>query len=181
MKLYEILSTNEAILNELGPDLNDRRSVDEWIARYERIYKESNGIGEREKAKKLLDELLAKIGRKVRPERPEEPKAKAKAKPTGTGVSTNVFKVVFFGHYYDPMAGKRGSDKVWGWGVYGDEVYWFWGPNGKTPRVKRLPNTEANRYEMQNKAMKKERKGYDPIKASDHVEWLKRVLDANPI
>ena len=170
----------EAFLTELGPDLNNKRSVDEWIERYTRIWKTSDGIGEREMAKKLLDALLAKIGRKVRPDRPEQPE-QPKAKPTGTGVSTNVFKVVFFGHFYDPMAGKRGSDKVWGWGVYGDEIFWFWGANGKQPRVKRLPNTPENRQEMENKAMKKARKGYNKIKASDHVEWLKRVLDANPI
>ncbi len=168
--------TNEAILTELGPDMNSRDSIDEWITRYKRIWKTSDGIGEREMAKKLLDALLAKIGRKPEREpRPEQPKAK----PTGTGVSTNAFQVVFFGHEYDPTAGKRGIDKVWGWGVYGDYIFQFWGRNGATPGVKRMPNTDENRQKLKALAAKKARR-YKKINASDHVEWLKRVLDTQP-
>lgn len=173
MKIYEIL--NEVILTELGPDMKSQRSIDEWLTRYKRIIQTSDGIGERDMAKKLLDALLDKLGRKAEPEQP-----KAKARETGTSVSTGAFQVVFFGHFYDPMAGKRGSDKVWGWGVHGDHIFQFWGPNGKTPGVKRLPNTPENRQKLNALAMKKERKGYNKIKASNHVEWLKRVLDAQP-
>lgn len=164
--------TETIMITELGPDLNDRQSVNEWIARYKRIIEESNGIGEREMAAKLLKQLYADLGRSPDP----EPKAKAKAKTTS--VSTDTFQVVFFGHYYDPMAGKRGSDKVWGWGVQGDYIFQFWGPNGKTPGVKRLPNTSENRQKLNNLAIRKERKGYNKINASDHVSWLKRVLAA---
>lgn len=173
MRIYEII--NEVILTELGPDMKSQKSIDEWITRYKRIIETSDGIGEREMAKKLLDKLLAALGRKPEPEQP-----KAKARATGSGVSTGAFQVVFFGHFYDPMAGKRGSDKVWGWGVYGNYIFQFWGPNGKTPGVKRLPNTSENRQKLNALAAKKERKGYNKINASDHVAWLKRVLDTQP-
>lgn len=171
MKIYEII--NEVILTELGPDMNDPRSVEEWITRYKRIIETSDGVGEREVAAKLLKKLYADLGRSPDP----EPKAK---KATGTSVSTGAFQVVFFGHFYDPMAGKRGSDKVWGWGVHGDYIFQFWGPNGKTPGVKRLPNTPENRQKLNALAMKKERKGYNKINAANHVEWLKRVLATKP-
>lgn len=162
--------TEAILLTELGPDMKDPRSIDEWIIRYKRIVSTSDGIGEREMAKKLLDRLLANLGRKPEPEQP---------KATGTSVSTNAFQVVFFGHEYDPTAGKRGIDKVWGWGVYGDYIFQFWGRNGATPGVKRMPNTPENRQKLKALAAKKARR-YKKINASDHVEWLKRVLDAQP-
>ena len=108
MKLYELF--DKPILTELGPNLNDRRSVDEWIERYKAIARDSDGIGEREMAAKLLKKLYADLGRTPDP----EPKAKPSgAKSTGTSVSKDVFKVVFFGHFYDPIAGKKGSLTVY--------------------------------------------------------------------
>ena len=176
MRLYELLATNESFLTELGPDMKSPRSIDEWIVRYTRIWQTSDGIGEREMAKKLLDRLLADSGRKAARDEPEQPKAKAK--PTGTDVSTNAFQVVFFGHEYDQSAGKN-TDKVWGWGVYGDFIFQFWGRNGAKPGVKRMPNNDVNRQKLKALAAKKARR-YKKINASDHVEWLKRVLDTQP-
>ena len=45
--------------------------------------------------------------------------------------------------FTDPNAGKRGSDKIWGYAIKDEEVLSFWGPYGKTIRKKPLSRQEA--------------------------------------
>lgn len=169
MRFHQLL-TERSMMHE-GPDLNDPASVREWIARYKRIIEESDAIGERIMAKKLLDKLYTDLGREPEP----EPKPQADKPKGSSGSSVGAFQVVFFGHYQDEK-----SDKVWGWGVKDNYIFQFWGANGKTPGVKRLPNTPENRQKLNKLAKTKQRKGYEPINASDHKSWLKRVLATKP-
>lgn len=156
----------ESLYEAPGPNLNDPADVKKWLDRYQRIIDTSNFVGERENARTMMNRLLAKMGR---------PEKKAQQE-----LPDDAFQVVFFGHFYDPLAGKRGSDKVWGWGVKGDIIFQFWGANGKTPAVKHLSRTRQNLNKLQRLAQSKERKGYSQIRAADHVDWLRRVLEQSP-
>ena len=59
MKIYEIL--NEVILTEIGPNMDDPKSVEEWTTRYKRIIQTSDSSSEREMAAKLLDKIKSNL------------------------------------------------------------------------------------------------------------------------
>lgn len=173
MRYCELIE--KRIILEYDVKGKSKSEIDEMLHRLRRIIQTSDFVGERDNAQDLLNKILAQLGQKPEEPKPEEPKASA-----GKASSDGAFQVVFFGHFYDPYAGKRGSDKVWGWGVKGEFIYQFWGPNGKTPQVKRLPNTPVNRAKLDKLAGQKAAKGYDKISSANHVNWLKSVLERNP-
>lgn len=171
MRSFELYKT---VILEYSTAGKSKAEINKMLDTLRRIVQESNFIGERDNAQDLINQILAELGRA-----PEEPKAKEEPKKAGVPVA-GAFKVVFFGHFYDPMAGERGSDKVWGWGVKGDYIYQFWGKNGGTPQVKRLPNTPENRSKLDGLASTKAAKGYNKISAANHADWLNSVLRRNP-
>lgn len=68
--------------------------------------------------------------------------------------------------FTDPLAGKRGSDKVWGYAMNGDGRFMtFWGRFGKTVSTK-----EVDYHEAQRKFRQKAAKGYRPVNA-DPIDY----------
>jgi len=175
MRYFELYETKTAVILEYSTEGKSKAQIDEMLARLRLIVQQSDFIGERDNAQDLINKILGNLGRE-----PEEPQAKPEPKRAGVPAGPGSFKVVFFGHFFDPMAGERGSDKVWGWGVKGDNIYQFWGKNGGVPQVKHLANTPGNRAALDTLAGKKERKGYNKIAAANHVEWLESVLRKSP-
>ncbi len=107
--------------------------------------------------------------RKPEPEPKPEPKQRQQSSNAGTthnfiytDPDTNwTFHIL---RYIDPNAGKRGSDKVWGYASWdgqgnslsGYNVFSFWGAYGKSLRTKPLPSE----YEAHSLFRKKEADGY---------------------
>ena len=176
----------EELLTEFGR--LEKKSFRELVDMYhllQRIIDEVEQEGERENARRLLAKVEAHLKNKYDWSPPaEKPKAKSQAHRRASGAyqkaTGDKFQVVFCGRFVDPLKGKRGSDKVWGWGVKGDKIYQFWGPTGKTPQVKTIPNTDFNRDAVNRKAMDKQAKGYRKMSAADSAEWIRQVLYRTP-
>lgn len=98
-------------------------------------------------------------------EPPRQERSRQKSKyATGTTYTHNgwTFSILRF---TDPSAGKRGSDKVWGFATKGGRYMTFWGAFGKAVRVK-----EVNHLEAIKKYQQKNAKGYRPVNA-DPVDY----------
>lgn len=93
-----------------------------------------------------------------------EPPRQKRRQSTGTTYTHNgwTFSILRF---TDPSAGKRGSDKVWGFATKGGRYMTFWGAFGKAVRVK-----EVNHLEAIKKYQQKNAKGYRPVNA-DPVDY----------
>lgn len=100
---------------------------------------------------------------KREPPRQEPPRQKRR-QSTGATYTHNgwTFSILRF---TDPSAGKRGSDKVWGFATKGGRYMTFWGAFGKAVRVK-----EVNHLEAIKKYQQKNAKGYRPVNA-DPVDY----------
>lgn len=191
MRLFEY---ENFILEEILTELQKtKQELLDMVARLKKIIVQSDYEGERENAKSLLKKVLFQLeneygwkshsGAKTQepPKRDHTNKAKSQAGAKAYQKADDLaFKVVFFGRFFDPNAGKKGSDKVWGWGVKGDYIYQFWGPTGKTPQVKRMDNTPYNRNLANRKAAEKVGKGYQKMSAAESEEWIKQVLQRSP-
>lgn len=112
------------------------------------------------------ERLVKSPGRQERPkagarrtyqEPPKRERPRQKQKTTGPSYTHNgwVFMILRF---TDPSAGKRGSDKVWGFAVKDDRYITFWGRFGKTVSTKEVSGPEASK-----KYSQKYTKGYRPV------------------
>ena len=114
------------------------------------------------------------------------PTRKKKTEQTSSSAARDTFnvanfKVIFFGHYYDPNAGKRGSDKVWGVGVLNDhKVITFWGARDKTPQTKWTHATDSELSRVYTQARQKERKGYDKQNPKEWEKFIEHALRKDP-
>ncbi len=131
---------------------------EEKAAEAERQVKGSYGKQERPKAR---TRRTYQEPPKREPPRQERPRQKSK-RSTGATYMHNgwTFSILRF---TDPSAGKRGSDKIWGFAIKGTRHMTFWGAFGKSVRVK-----EVNHLEAIKKYQQKSAKGYrfvnaDPI------------------
>lgn len=162
--------------------------------RLERIIQTSEHQGERDNASRLMNRVLKQLEDKYDWSSNKSNTQKTARQQYRTGgdpryqagakayqkTADSAFKVVFFGRYVDPMLGKRGSDKVWGWGVKNGYIYHFWGPTGKTPQVKRMDNNAFNLDASNRKALGKAAKGYKKMSAEASTDWIRQVLRRNP-
>ena len=141
-----------------------------------------------ENAKARKSEIVAKLrdfgidpysGGSSRDTETKTKKAAKSARADMTNVAN--FKVIFLGHFYDPGAGKRGSDKMWGVGVLNDyKVITFWGARDKTPSTKWTHASDTELARVYDQARKKERKGYDRQDPKDWHDWIEHALRRDP-
>lgn len=105
---------------------------------------------------------------------------KTKAKPSGSrqnygsqrssGTVNNKYRdpktgwIFVILRFTDSSAGKRGSDKVWGYAENGDYVMSFWGAYGKNIRTKPL----ASIYEADALYQSKLKKGYQKVEVANN-------------
>ncbi|KKM97671.1 hypothetical protein LCGC14_1165650 [marine sediment metagenome] len=136
---------------------------EEKAAEAERQVKASYGKQERPRARTYRrDDHYQSPPKREKP-RQERPRQKSK-RSTGTTYTHNgwTFSILRF---TDPSAGKRGSDKVWGFAVKDTRHMTFWGAFGKAVRVK-----EVNHLEAIKKYQQKTAKGYKPVFA-DPIDY----------
>lgn len=182
----------ESILLEL--DLNNPNEIKDRLYAFREKARNSASDSEKDTFQRALDKFLKKLedagidpetGRKKTNSRSfddsemrrrrQEAEDRERANYQSRKRSSQSFKVIFVGHYQDEK-----SDKVWGWGVKDETIYQFWGRRGKTPSLKTLPDTPANRTKLKKTAQQKENKGYEKQTSQDYLDWLQKVLDTEP-
>lgn len=147
-------------------DINDPKQVAERIKLYQRIERESNGIGEREQARNLLNKLIiaAKAAGTYRDPATEKP-SYSKPNPGGYKYKPKPGYKPYQSYSKpkeepkeepkkeqpkadsNPSAFKvvfvghyedfsNNHNKVWGWGTKNGKIYQFWGRYNGTPSIK---------------------------------------------
>ena len=102
--------------------------------------------------------------RRTYQEPPKRERPKQKQKTSGASYTHNGWSFMIL-RFTDPSAGKRGSDKVWGFAVKDGRHMTFWGRFGKTVSTK-----EVNGVEAAKKYSQKQSKGYRPVNA-DPIDY----------
>lgn len=128
----------------------------EKAARAERLVKASYGKQERPKARtyRTYQEPPKPKQERPRQEQPQQP-----------GLYTHNGWTFTILRFIDPSAGKRGSDKVWGYAMNDGRFVTFWGRFGKTLQTKKVDRHEANKKFQQKLA-----KGYKSVDA-DPIDY----------
>jgi hypothetical protein len=141
---------------------------------FDRVMKrvsDEHGVEEAEKAKSRALAGRPQHSSKPRrqePQRPETRREQPKARPDMHRVfSYGQFDEVHLFRKVDPDAGKRGSNRVWGYAKtrgrsIDHPVLVFWGPFGKTLQKMEKPYSGARKL-----AFDKENSGYRRIRASN--------------
>jgi len=95
-------------------------------------------------------------------EKPQQERPRQKQKSNGSTYTHNRWTFTIL-RFIDPSAGKRGSDKIWGFAVKGDRYMTFWGAFGKAVRVKEVNHLEAIKKYQQKSARGYKRVNAEPI------------------
>lgn len=126
-----------------------------------------------EKADKAERQVKASYGKqeppRARPRQayrgpPKQERPQQKQKSTDSTYTHNGWTFTIL-RFTDPNAGKRGSDKVWGFAVKDSRYMTFWGKFGKT-----VSTNEVDYAVAQQKYREKVRKGYKLVNA-DPIDY----------
>lgn len=104
-------------------------------------------------------------GRNDRYQSPPEQERPRQKQPPQSGLYTHNGWIFTILRFIDPSAGKRGSDKVWGYAMNDGRFVTFWGRFGKTLQTKEVDRHEANKKFQQKRA-----KGYKSVDA-DPIDY----------
>lgn len=137
-------------------DVITRDYGEEKAAQAEQQVKAAYGTKERTKTKPKSHYTYQE------PPKKEPPRQKSKGPGAPYTYNGWTFTILRF---TDPSAGKRGSDKVWGYAVNDGRVMTFWGRFGKTVSTKEIAYHEVNK-----KFRQKLDKGYISVDA-DPIDY----------